>query len=112
MPLQIQRSEGTGAIMTRLDRSERQRITIARAAEGLADPPLDRMIQRGHRVICIDNFFTGDVANVWPLMNHPAFSFIEHDVTRPIKIPGAIDRIYNLACRPRRGATSAIRSAP
>ena len=58
----------------------------------------DRLIQRGHRVICLDNLLTGRLTNVRPLMNHPRFDFIEHDVADPIKLRGPIDRIYNLAC--------------
>jgi UDP-glucuronate decarboxylase len=58
----------------------------------------DRMVQKGHRVICVDNFFTGDSSNIRPLMNHPRFSCIEHDVSRPLKVTGPVHRIYNLAC--------------
>ena len=36
----------------------------------------DRLIQRGHRVICLDNLLTGRLSNIRPLMNHPRFEFI------------------------------------
>jgi UDP-glucuronate decarboxylase len=58
----------------------------------------DRLIQRGHRVFCIDNLLTGRVENIRPLFSHPRFEFIEHDVIQPFKIPGPLHRIYNLAC--------------
>jgi len=58
----------------------------------------DRLIQHGHRIICVDNFFTGTFDNIRPLMNHPNFQFIEHDVRDCLKIRGPIERIYNLAC--------------
>jgi UDP-glucuronate decarboxylase len=41
---------------------------------------------------------TGRFANVRPLLNHPRFSFLQHDVIDPIEIKGPLDRVYNLAC--------------
>src|SRR3954470_4915528 len=58
----------------------------------------DRLIQSGYHVICLDNLYTGSVENIRPLVNHPAFTFIEHDVTEPLTISGPVQRIYNLAC--------------
>jgi UDP-glucuronate decarboxylase len=58
----------------------------------------DRLAQKGHTVVCIDNLQTGEFANVRPLTNHPNFTFIEHDVREPLEIEGPVDRIYNLAC--------------
>jgi UDP-glucuronate decarboxylase len=58
----------------------------------------DRLVQRGHRVICVDNLFTGRVDNIQPLTNNRNFEFIKHDVRDPLSLPGPIDRIYNLAC--------------
>jgi UDP-glucuronate decarboxylase len=58
----------------------------------------DQLIQRGDTVICVDNLHTGTMQNVRPLLNHPNFSFRQHDVREPLKIAGNIDRIYNLAC--------------
>jgi len=56
------------------------------------------LLQRGDHVVCVDNLFSGSMRNVRPLLNHPNFRFIEHDVRRPLEIDGEIDRIYNLAC--------------
>src|SRR3954466_8550871 len=58
----------------------------------------DRLVQKGCRVICLDNFYTGDIENIRPLLNHPRFEFPEHHVTEPIAISDPVDRIYNLAC--------------
>ena len=55
-----------------------------------------KLLERGEEVICIDNFFTGTKKNIEPLMNHPCFELIRHDVTEPIKIE--VDKIWHLAC--------------
>jgi UDP-glucuronate decarboxylase len=58
----------------------------------------DRLVQRGDRVLCVDNLYTGRIVNIRPLMNHPNFRFIEHDVCDPLDVAEPIDAIYNLAC--------------
>ena len=58
----------------------------------------DSLLQRGEQLICIDNLFSGSLRNIRPLLNHPNFSFLEHDVSEPVEVDGPIDRIYNLAC--------------
>jgi UDP-glucuronate decarboxylase len=58
----------------------------------------DLLIQRGESVICLDNLCTGAMRNIRPLLNHPNFSFVDHDIREPLSIPGAVDRIYNMAC--------------
>lgn len=57
-----------------------------------------RLIQLGHRVICLDNNYTGRLCNIADILNHPNFQFIHHDVCEPIDIREGIDQIYNLAC--------------
>jgi UDP-glucuronate decarboxylase len=56
-----------------------------------------RMIQDGHKVICIDNLSTGRLGNIQDLMNHPNFVFKKHDITKTLFIP-RVDEIYHLAC--------------
>lgn len=56
----------------------------------------DRLIEAGHEVICLDNFFTGSKCNVAHLRDHPRFELIRHDVTQPIYLE--VDQVYNLAC--------------
>jgi UDP-glucuronate decarboxylase len=58
----------------------------------------DQLIHCGDTVVCIDNLFTGSMRNIRPLLNHPNFSFVNHDVREPLHISGQVDRIYNLAC--------------
>jgi UDP-glucuronate decarboxylase len=58
----------------------------------------DRLVQKGHRIFCLDNLQSGHRANIRPLLNHPRFEFIERDICEPIEIRGPLDRIYNLAC--------------
>ena len=55
-----------------------------------------RLLEQKHRVICMDNFFTGSIDNVKVLSANPKFSIITHDVTLPYSF--YVDEIYNLAC--------------
>ncbi len=56
----------------------------------------DRLIARGHHVICLDNCYTGSRRNIAHLLNSPRFEFMRHDVTFPLYVE--VDEIYNLAC--------------
>ncbi|MGL4462484.1 MAG: UDP-glucuronic acid decarboxylase family protein, partial [Planctomycetia bacterium] len=56
----------------------------------------DRLIGLGHEVVCLDNFFTGNKANIAHLMGHPRFELIRHDVIEPILVE--VDWVFNLAC--------------
>lgn len=76
----------------------RMSVLVTGGAGFIGSNLCDRLIQKGHRVICLDNLYTGQLANVRPLMNHPSFQFIEHDVKEPLSVAEPIDRIYNLAC--------------
>ena len=57
---------------------------------------IDRLMEAGDEVICIDNYFTGCKANIARWIGHPRFELIRHDVTEPIKLE--VDRIWHLAC--------------
>lgn len=81
-----------------MNRTSPQTILITGGAGFVGSNLCDRLIQKGHRIICVDKLETGRLENVRPLLNHPRFTFIEHDVVEPIEISGSIDRIYNLAC--------------
>lgn len=56
----------------------------------------DRLLQDGHDVLCVDNFFTGSKENIRRLMEHPHFELVRHDITFPLYVE--VDEIYNLAC--------------
>jgi len=57
----------------------------------------DRLLEEGHEVLCMDNLLTGRTENIAQAMNHHRFSFIQHDVTKPIEIDGALDYILHFA---------------
>ena len=56
-----------------------------------------KILKEGHKVICIDNLFTGSLNNISELINHKNFQFVDHDITYPF-YESSIDEIYNLAC--------------
>lgn len=55
-----------------------------------------RLLEEGHDVLCVDNFFTGSKNNILDLLKNPKFELMRHDVTFPLYVE--IDQIYNLAC--------------
>ena len=57
----------------------------------------DRLLAEGHQVIAVDNLLTGSVSNIEHLSNNKDFEFIEHDVTKFISIPGAVDNVFHFA---------------
>ncbi len=54
------------------------------------------LINKGYKVICVDNLFTGSKENIKDLMNNFDFEFIQHDIVNPLYLE--VDQIYNLAC--------------
>jgi UDP-glucuronate decarboxylase len=56
----------------------------------------ERLLAQGHEVICADNFYTGTRQNIVPLLNHPNFEVVRHDVCFPLYVE--VDQIFNLAC--------------
>jgi len=74
------------------------RTLIAGGAGFIGSHICDTLLRRGDTIICLDNLHTGAMRNIRPLLNHPNFRFIEHDVREPLRIEGPLDRIYNFAC--------------
>ena len=72
------------------------RNLITGGAGFLGSHLVDRLMQAGEEVICLDNYFTGRKANIRDWIGHPNFELIRHDVTEPIKLE--VDRIWHLAC--------------
>ncbi len=72
------------------------RILITGGAGFLGSHLCDRLLNDGHEVLCLDNFFTGRKQNIAHLLQNPAFELIRHDVTEPFRVE--VDQIYNLAC--------------
>jgi UDP-glucuronate decarboxylase len=74
----------------------RKRIIVTGGAGFLGSHLIDRLLNEGHEVLCVDNLFTGTKRNIDHLYSHPRFEFIRHDVTFPLYVEA--DEIYNLAC--------------
>lgn len=73
-----------------------RRVLVTGGAGFIGSHLCSRLIKDGHEVICLDNYFTGNKANVAQLMGNPRFELIRHDVVEPIFLE--VDEIYNLAC--------------
>ena len=74
----------------------RPRSMVTGGAGFLGSHLCDRLLAAGHEVICVDNFYAIDRRNIEPLLGHPRFELIRHDVTFPLYVE--VDRIWNLAC--------------
>lgn len=74
----------------------KKRILITGGAGFLGSHLCERLLNEGNDVICVDNFFTGDKANITHLLDNPYFELLRHDVTFPLYVE--VDEIYNLAC--------------
>ena len=72
------------------------RILVTGGAGFIGSHLCERLINEGHEVICLDNFFTGRRENIFHLLDNHRFELIRHDVTEPILLE--VDQIYNLAC--------------
>lgn len=74
----------------------KKRVLVTGGAGFLGSHLCERLLNDGHEVICVDNFFTGSKENVAHLLSNPYFELIRHDVTFPLYLE--IDEIFNLAC--------------
>ncbi len=74
----------------------RKRILVTGGAGFLGSHLIDRLLEMGHEVICVDNLFTGTKRNIEHLQTNPRFELLRHDVTFPLFVE--VDEIYNLAC--------------
>ena len=73
-----------------------KRVLVTGGAGFLGSHLCERLVDHGHDVICLDNFFTSQKSNVAHLLDQPNFELIRHDVITPIYLE--VDEIYNLAC--------------
>ena len=76
--------------------SAMKKIMVTGGSGFLGSHLCERLLGLGHDVLCVDNFFTGDKANVEHLRANPRFELMRHDVTFPLYVE--VDQIYNLAC--------------
>ncbi|MCS5637107.1 MAG: SDR family oxidoreductase [Myxococcota bacterium] len=79
-----------------VDPSDRTRSLVTGGAGFLGSHLCERLIDDGHDVISADNYFTGNKRNIMPLLSHPYFEALRHDVTFPLYLE--TDAIFNLAC--------------
>jgi len=74
----------------------KKRILVTGGAGFIGSHLCERLLNDGHEVICLDNYFTGSKSNIIHLLDNPYFELIRHDVTHPYFVE--VDEIYNLAC--------------
>lgn len=73
-----------------------KRILVTGGAGFLGSHLIDRLVEQGHEVVCIDNLQTGSLKNIEHLQGK--ITFIQHDIIEPLPELGEFDEIYNLAC--------------
>jgi UDP-glucuronate decarboxylase len=74
----------------------RKRVLVTGGAGFLGSHLCERLLDQGHDVLCVDNYFTGRKDNIAHLLGRPQFEAMRHDVTFPLYVE--VDEIYNLAC--------------
>ena len=72
------------------------RVLVTGGAGFIGSHLCERLLDDGHELICVDNFFTGRRHNLDKLRDHHDFELVRHDVTEPLLVE--VDAIYNLAC--------------
>ncbi len=72
------------------------KILVTGGAGFIGSHLIDRLMNDGHEVICLDNFYTGHKRNILKWLSNPYFELIRHDITEPIRLEVA--QIYHLAC--------------
>jgi len=76
--------------------STNRRVLVTGGAGFLGSHLCERLVDDGHDVICVDNFFTSQKTNVSHLLSRPNFELLRHDIVQPLWLE--VDEIYNLAC--------------
>ena len=76
--------------------NQQKRILVTGGARFLGSHLCERLLEQGHSVLCVDNYYTGQKRNLSQCLGHPEFELMRHDVTFPLYVE--VDEIYNLAC--------------
>ncbi len=74
----------------------RKKVLVTGGAGFLGSHLCQRLLDEGHDVLCVDNFYTGTRDNILDMLANPRFELQRHDVTFPLYVE--VDEIYNLAC--------------
>ena len=74
------------------------RVLVTGGAGFIGSHLCRRLLDEGHEVLCLDNFFTSSRRTIEPLESEPGFTLVCHDIIDPYFPQGPIDRIYNMAC--------------
>ena len=72
------------------------RILVTGGAGFIGSHLIDRLMNEGLEVLCLDNFYTGHKRNIVKWLDNPYFELIRHDITEPIRLEA--DQVYHLAC--------------
>jgi UDP-glucuronate decarboxylase len=73
-----------------------KRIVVTGGAGFLGSHLCERLLEEGHEVLCVDNFYTGRRMNIANIIGNPYFEIMRHDICFPLYVE--VDEIYNLAC--------------
>ena len=82
--------------MSHLLKESSKRILVTGGAGFLGSHLCEKLMDHGHDVICVDNFYSATKQNILHLLKRPNFELIRHDITFPLYLE--VDEIYNLAC--------------
>lgn len=74
----------------------KKRVLVTGGSGFLGSHLCERLLNEGNDVLCVDNFFTGNKANIEHLLGSSYFELMRHDITMPLFVE--VDEIYNLAC--------------
>lgn len=83
-------------VLSNKNKHMQKKILITGGAGFIGSHLSKHLLDQGHEVICLDNYFTGRKANILPLLENPHFELVRHDITHPYYVE--VDEIYNLAC--------------
>ena len=79
----------TTSMASLVSRYRGKRVLITGGAGFLGSHLIDRLLEQGHEVLCVDNLLTGTKRNIEHLHSEPRFEFMRHDVTFPLYVWGA-----------------------